>query len=195
VTVDISGVDEQSVLGGWVAGAWEVDPAHSRVAFAIRYLMGKVHGTFRDFAGTIETGDDPSRSVVTATVVLASVHTGNELCDDHLRSADFFSVGETPEMIFTGTGLHRVRGFWILSGDLTIKGATRPVEFEVKYLGVQPTGMREETRIGFSAHGSISRTEFGVSFGTVGHGRIIIGDMVDIALDVEAVLKQLRRCI
>ena len=80
-------------------------------------------------------------------------------------------------------------GRWVLSGDLTIRDVTRPAELEVEFLGTDPAGLQGETRIGFSAHGTISRRDFGITFGLAADGtKIIIGDKVDITFDVEAFL-------
>lgn len=176
-------------LPGWRAGTWTVDPMHSHVGFSVRHLMSKVRGRFTEFTGQILTADDPVRSEVTATVALSSVDTGSELRDNHLRSGDYFDVEQNPTMSFTSTTVSHESGRWLLSGDLTIRGITKAVEFEVDYLGVDPTGVRGETRIGFSATTSLSRLEFGVSFGLATDGKIMVGDRVDVTLDIEAVLR------
>ncbi len=179
----------QSVLPGLVAGTWTIDPAHSTVGFAIRHLMGKVRGTFTDFSGQIVINTDPARSITTATIGLSSVHTGNAVRDKHLCSADFFNVETSPTMSFASTGLHRHGDCWMLTGDLTIRGITRPVDLEVEFLGVDPTGTQGETRIGVAARATISRRAFGVSFGLATNGsKTIISDSVNINLDIEAVL-------
>jgi polyisoprenoid-binding protein YceI len=121
---------------------------------------------------------------------LASVHTGNPARDDHLRSPDFFDTGHTPQMTFRSTALRPAGAAagWVLTGDLTIRHTTRPVELQVEFLGVDPAGLQGETRIGFSARGTISRRDFGITFGLAADGSRVIGDKVDISLDVEAIL-------
>ena len=91
-------------------------------------------------------------------------------------------------MTFASTGLRQENGAWVLAGDLTIKEATRPAGFGVGFLGVDPTGFQGETRIGFSARGAIMRRDFGITFGLAADSKIVIGDKVDITLDVQAVL-------
>lgn len=177
----------QSLLPGWTPGKWIIDPVHSQVAFAARHLMSKVRGTFDAFSGEIVTEADPTQSRVTAAIELSSVNTGLADRDNHLKSGDFFDVEKSPKMTFTSTSLRQDGDDWALTGDLTIKDVTRPVELEVEYLGVDPTGVQGEARIGFSAKTTISRKEFGVSFGLLTDGtKIIIGDKVEVTLDIEA---------
>lgn len=179
---------DPSALAGWTAGIWTIDPAHTVVAFAARHLMSRVRGTFSQVNGKIVTGPDPALCSATAAVALSSVSTGNEMRDNHLRSADFFDIGHSPAMTFASTGLRQENGAWVLTGDLTIRAVTRPAEFEVEFLGVDPAGLQGETRIGFSARGAIMRRDFGITFGLAADSKIVVGDKVDITLDVQAVL-------
>ena len=179
----------QAIPAGWDAGTWMIDPAHTSVGFAVRHLMSRVRGSLSEVSGQIVTGPHPTRSTVTATVGMASVSTGNQMRDDHLRSADFFDAGQYPVMTFTSTAVHPAGDCWVLAGDLTIRDVTRPVEFEVDFLGTDPAGLQGETRIGFAARGTISRRDFGITFGLAADGaKIVIGDKVDITIDVEAFL-------
>jgi polyisoprenoid-binding protein YceI len=176
---------------GWAAGTWTIDPAHTSVAFSVRHLMSRVRGSFGDVNGRIVTDHNPSECRVAATIEMASVYTGNAMRDDHLRSADFFDVGHTPRMTFTSTSLRpaSVAGAgWVLTGDLTIRRTTRLAELHVEFLGVDPSGLQGEARIGFTARTTISRRDFGISFGLAADGTGIVGDKVDITLDVEAAL-------
>jgi polyisoprenoid-binding protein YceI len=188
-TTDVTAIPGAPVPAGWVAGTWVIDPAHTAVGFAVRHLMSRVRGTFSEVGGQIVTGPEPFRSAVTATIGVVSVSTGNPMRDDHLRSADFFDAGRFPEMTFASTAVRPAEGRWVLSGDLTIRDVTRPAELEVDFLGTDPAGLQGETRIGFSARGTISRRDFGITFGLAADStKIIIGDKVDITLDVEAFL-------
>jgi polyisoprenoid-binding protein YceI len=179
---------DPSELAGWTAGIWRIDPAHTVVAFAVRHLMSRVRGTFSQVNGKIVTGPDAALCSATATVALSSVSTGNEMRDNHLRSADFFDIEHSPTMTFASTGLRQENGLWVLAGDLTIRAVTRPAEFEVEFLGVDPTGLQGETRIGFSARGVIMRRDFGITFGLAADSKIVVGEKADITLDVQAVL-------
>ncbi|GLY86639.1 YceI family protein [Actinoallomurus iriomotensis] len=172
---------------GWTAGTWTIDPAHTAVSFSARHLMSRVRGTFAEVSGQIVTDPDPARSSVTAVIGTASVNTGNQMRDDHLRSADFFDVQTHPQMRFVSQSLRRAAGSWVLSGELTIRDVTRAVDLEVEFLGSDPTGLQGEPRIGFSAQATISRRDFGVTFGLVADGtKIVVADKIDIVLDVQA---------
>lgn len=174
---------------GWTAGTWTIDPAHSTVGFAVRHLMSRVRGTFSEVSGQIVTGPDPSRSVATATMTVSSVSTDHDMRDAHLRSADFFDAGHYPMMTFASTALRPADGSWVLSGDLTIRGRHRTGRARGRLPRHRPTGLQGETRIGFSALGTISRRDFGIAFGLAADGtKIVVGDRVEVTLDVEAFL-------
>jgi polyisoprenoid-binding protein YceI len=171
----------------WIPGAWTIDPAHTTVSFSVRHLMSRVHGTFSEVSGQISTSNEPSFSTANAVIAVSSVNTGNEMRDNHLRSADFFDAERFPSMTFASIALRRVAESWVLAGDLTIRGITRPVDLEVEFLGTDPAGLQGEPRIGFSARGTIHRRDYGITFGLAADGaRIIVGDQVDIMLDVQA---------
>ena len=178
-----------SAPDGWIAGTWTIDPAHTTVSFVVRHLMSRVHGTFSEVSGQITTRPDLSASTTAATIAVSSVRTGNEMRDNHLRSADFFGAERYPVISFASTGLRPADGSWLMSGELTIRDVTRPVDLEVEFLGTDPTGLQGEARIGFSARGTISRRDFGVTFGLAADGtKIVVADKVDIVLDVQAFL-------
>jgi polyisoprenoid-binding protein YceI len=151
--------------------------------------MSRVRGTFSEVSGQIVTSPDPSGSTVAALIAVSSVSTGNQMRDDHLRSADFFDAERYPSMTFASRALRPGAGPWVLSGELTIRDVTRPVDLEVEFLGADPTGLQGEPRIGFSARGTISRRDFGITFGLAADGtKIVVADKVDITLDVQAFL-------
>jgi polyisoprenoid-binding protein YceI len=178
-----------SAPDGWIAGTWTIDPAHTTVSFVVRHLMSRVHGTFSEVSGQIITRPDLSASTTAATIAVSSVRTGNEMRDNHLRSADFFEAERYPVISFASTGLRPADGSWLMSGELTIRDVTRPVDLEVEFLGTDPTGLQGEARTGFSARGTISRRDFGVTFGLAADGtKIVVADKVDIILDVQAFL-------
>jgi polyisoprenoid-binding protein YceI len=186
---DLSTTPGSSVPAGWVAGTWTIDPAHTTVSFSVRHLMSRVRGTFSEVSGQIITSDDPSRCTTAAIIAVSSVSTGNGMRDNHLRSADFFEAERYPVMSFASKGLRPADGSWLLSGELTIRDVTRPVDLEVEFLGTDPTGLQGEARIGFFARGTISRRDFGITFGLAADGtKIVVADKVDIVLDVEAFL-------
>jgi polyisoprenoid-binding protein YceI len=173
----------------WAEGIWTIDAAHTSVSFAVRHLMSRVRGSFAEVSGQIVTSTRLSGCTAAAVIAVSSVSTGNEMRDNHLRSADFFDAERYPVMRFTGGAPRPSAGAWVLPGELTIRDVTRPVEFEVGFGGIDPTGLQGEPRVGFSARATISRADFGITFGLAVDGaKIIVADQVDIALDVEAYL-------
>ncbi|UPK76377.1 YceI family protein [Nocardioidaceae bacterium SCSIO 66511] len=176
-------------MAEYTAGTWQIDTTHSEVGFTVRHLMSKVRGKFEKFEGEIVTDSTGLGSVATATIDLSSVNTGTEDRDNHLRSSDFFSVEETPEMTFRSTGVRDKGDKYVALGDLTIRGVTKPVELDVEVLGEGPDPWGG-TRIGLEATTEISRKEFGIDFNIpVSGDKLMIGDKVTIQLTVEAVLQ------
>ena len=171
-------------------GTWTLDPAHTEIGFTVRHLMSKVRGKFETFEGAVVTSDDVTASTVTAKIDLNSINTGSADRDAHLRSGDFFSVEEYPSMTFASTGvLQKDENEFVLTGDLTIKSVTKPVELEVEFLGEgkDPWG---GTRVGVEARGEISRKEFGIDFNIPLEGdKVMIGDKIKIQIVAEAVLQ------
>jgi polyisoprenoid-binding protein YceI len=175
---------------GYVAGTWELDPVHSSIGFVARHLMvSKVRGHFSKFQAQIITAPNPLDSSATATVDLSSVETGNEMRDNDLRSSNFFDAATHPQMTFASTGIRSEGGDLIMDGNLTIRGVTRPVSLtiEVNGFGPDPYG---GTRAGFSAHGEINRTDFGVSFNAPIPGGVMVSEKIQIEIEAEAVLKK-----
>jgi polyisoprenoid-binding protein YceI len=181
-------------IPGYVAGTWDIDAVHSEVAFTVRHMMvSKVRGRFDKFEGRIVTGEKPEDSTVTASVDLSSINTNQEQRDAHIRSADFFEVETYPTMNFASTGIRNLDGDgFLLDGNLTLKGVTRPVTFEAELNGIGPDAYGG-TRIGFSAIAEINRKDFNVSFdgpipGT--SGGVVVSDKVTVNLEIEGVLQQ-----
>jgi polyisoprenoid-binding protein YceI len=179
-----------SDLSALTPGTWNVDPAHSTVGFVARHLMiTKVRGRFTDFSGVIEIAGDPLQSTVRADVDLASVTTGDEGRDAHLRSADFFDTdgGGSPTMSFMSTGLKEDDGDYVLFGDLTVNGVTRQVEFALEFEGVN-TDPWGNTKAAFSAETEINRKDFGLEWNVaLETGGVLVGDKVKVQLDIQAV--------
>jgi polyisoprenoid-binding protein YceI len=178
-------------IPGYVAGTWAIDPVHSEVGFVARHMMvAKVRGRFRDFSGQIVTAENPADSTAAAEISLASIDTGNEQRDAHIRSADFFEVDTYPTMTYRSTGIRREGGErYFLEGKLTLKGVTRDVPLELELNGFGPDAYGG-TRAGFSAKGEINRRDFGVNFGAVMEtGGAVVSDKITITLEIEAVLQ------
>ncbi len=178
-------------IPGYVAGTWTIDPVHSEVSFTVRHMMvSKVRGRFDKFDGTIVTAGDPLQSSVTADVDLASVNTGNDTRDNHVRSEDFFHVEKHPTMTFRSTGIRPAGHDYLLDGELALHGVTRPVTFRLEVNGFSPDPYGG-TRAGFSATTEIDRNDWNVSFNGpipgAGAG-MILSDKVTVTLEIEAVL-------
>ncbi len=172
------------------AGTWNIDPSHSEVGFTVRHLMvAKVRGTFEKFSGSLTIGQDPLDSSAQVEVDLSSVNTRDEGRDGHLRSADFFDVEKNGAMTFKSTSVKSKGDDYVVLGDLSINGVTRPVELDLEFNGVHPDPWGG-TRAGFSAETEISRKEFGVDFEVPMDGPgVVVGDKVKVHLEVEAVLE------
>ena len=173
-----------STLSDLKPGIWNVDASHSEVGFSGRHLMvSKVRGQFKDFTAVVTVGQPFERSTVEATVQLASIDTNSTDRDAHLLSADFFDVENNPVMTFKSTKVLNDS----LEGDLTIKGLTRPVTFDLDFGGVSadPWG---GTRAGFEATTEINRKDFDLSWNVaLEAGGVLVGEKVKIALDIELI--------
>ena len=184
-------VTTTTAIPGYLTGTWSIDPVHSEVGFSVRHMMvSKVRGKFNDFQGEIVTAENPLESRVSASVNLESIDTGNVDRDNHLRSADFFETDTFKTMTFRSTGI-RVDGHgYVLDGELTLKGVTRPVSLHLELGGFGPDPYGN-TRAGFSATGEIKRSDFGVDFNAVLEtGGLVVSDKLTINLEIEAVLNQ-----
>lgn len=171
------------------AGVYTVDPVHSNVNFIARHLVAsKVRGQFSDFAGTITIGDSLATSSAEATVQAASISTNNEMRDNHLKSADFLEQETYPTLTFKSTSITPKSGDeYTLVADVTIKGVTKSVTFDLEYLGSSPGMAPNSTVVGFEARAEIDRRDFGVNFeGTLENGSLVVGNKVVLELTVEA---------
>jgi polyisoprenoid-binding protein YceI len=177
-----------SLPAGLTTGTWTIDASHSTVGFTVRHLMvSKVRGTFGSFEGSLVIADDPALSSVEATVHMDSVDTRDEQRDGHLRTNDFFDIAHHPTMTFRSTEVRADGDDYVLVGELTIKGVTKVVEFEIEFGGVNqdPWG---GTRVGFEAEAEINRKDFGMEWNTaLETGGVLVGDKVKITLDIQAV--------
>jgi polyisoprenoid-binding protein YceI len=173
-----------SNLSDLTAGTWNIDAVHSEIGFTARHLMvSKVRGQFKDFAAVVTVAQPFEQSTVEATVQLASIDTNSPDRDTHLRSADFFDIENHPVMTFKSTKVTNDS----LVGDLTIKGITRAVSFDLDFGGVSadPWG---GTRAGLEATAEINRKDFDLTWNVaIEGGGVLVGEKVKIALDVELV--------
>lgn len=175
---------------GLTPGIWTLDMSHSDIGFTVRHAgISKVRGRFSDASATAHVRDSLKDSSLHATVKTASFDSGEPNRDAHVRGADFFDVENFPEMTFRATGVEGDGEDYTLTGDLTIRGITKPVELEVEFTGVavDPFGA---TRAGFSAETEISRKEFGLTWNAaLETGGFLVSDKVKINLEA-ALVKQ-----
>lgn len=168
--------------------AWQIDAGHSDISFRIRHFMSRVRGTFRQWEGTI-TGDSANwgNASVSVTIQTASIDTGHERRDNDLRSDNFFDAANHPTITFKST-MVEVQGPELrISGDLTIRGVTKPVVLAGRFLGSSSSG-QGRVRVGFEATTKIDRTAYGVTWNrALEGGGVMLGDEVEIELAVEAV--------
>jgi polyisoprenoid-binding protein YceI len=171
------------------AGTWAIDPVHSSIAFSVRHLLvSKVRGHFTTFSGAVVVGADGTPSV-TAEIAIGSVDTRNEQRDAHLKAADFFDVENYPTATFASTGVRESGDKYVLDGDFTLKGVTKPVTLDLEFNGTNP-GMGHGEVAGFTASVVLNRKEFGIDIDMpLETGGAVVGDEVAITLEIEA-LKQ-----
>lgn len=170
------------------AGVWKVDAGHTEVGFVGRHFMlTKVRGRFTDVDATVEVGERPEDSKVTAVIEMKSVDSGDRTRDDHLRSADFFDVEKYPKATFTSTSVtwHGTAG--TMTGDLTIKDVTRPVTLKVDYLGYARDPWDNDRAV-FSASGKVNREDWGLTWNmALEAGGILVSKEIELSLDLETI--------
>ena len=173
-----------------IAGSYSIDPAHTRLGFVARHAMvTKVRGAFTEVSGTahIDTAT-PSKSSVSITIVANSITTGQQQRDDHLRSGDFFDSEQFPEITFDSTSVDWEGGDeWTITGDLTIKGVTRPVCVPFEHTGsaLDPFG---NLRVGFEGAAVIHRKDWGLTWNAaLESGGVMVSDKVRLEFDVAAI--------
>jgi len=177
---------------------WTFEPGHTAAEFCARHMMVTcVRGHFKNVRGTLDFDpDNPRTARVEATIDARNLWSGEPDRDAHLKSADFLDVGNHPTITFRGEGVELVGASeGKLRGELTIRGVTRPVTLDVRFLGQWQTPWWEDgvdkgpkTRAGFLATARINRLDFGVSWnGSLDRGGVVVSDEVEITLDAEAI--------
>ena len=179
-----------TALSADTTGTYRIDPTHSRIGFVARHAMvTKVRGSFNEFSGTGRLdADQPSASSLELTIQAASIDTRNADRDTHLRSNDFFDMEQFPEIRFASTDVAVVDDTTFrVTGDLTIKGVTKPVSVDFEYTGtaVDPFG---NTRIGLEGTTTVNRKDFGISWNAaLEAGGVLVGEKVVLEFDVSAI--------
>ncbi|WP_123025364.1 YceI family protein [Mycolicibacterium stellerae] len=170
-------------------GTWAIDPVHSSIAFSVRHLLvSKVRGHFTTFSGAVVVAEDGTPSV-TAEIAVDSVDTRNEQRDAHLKAADYFDAENYPTATFVSTGVRESGDKYVLDGDFTLRGITKPVSLDLEFNGTNP-GMGHGEVAGFTASVVLNRKDFGIEVDMpLETGGTVVGDKVTITLEIEA-LKQ-----
>jgi len=172
------------------AGAWSVDPAHSKVGFAVKHMgIATVRGEFNDFEGALEIGEDLSKARAYGTVKAASVDTNQPQRDEHLRSPDFFDAAQYPELKFESTGIAAAGGdSFRITGNLTLHGATNEIVLDAEVQGTETDPSTGNERVGLEVTGRLSRNDYGIAFNqALGSGNLLVADKVKLVLDIAAV--------
>jgi polyisoprenoid-binding protein YceI len=170
---------------------WAIDPGHSAVGFSVRHLMiTNVRGEFGTFRGDVFfDASDPEATRVEATIDVASINTREAKRDADLRSGLFFDAESHPTLKFVSKGARASSsGDLEVTGDLTIRGVTRPVALSVREISAPQTDMRGLIRIGATASAQIKRSDFGMTWNkALDTGGVVVGDLVSITLDLSLV--------
>jgi len=172
-----------------VAGAYDIDGAHTSVEFVGRHLLiTKVRGRFTDVSGRITIAAEPEASHVAVEIGAASLTSGNADRDTHLKSADFFDVDRFPTITFRSTSVTALAdNTWEVVGDLTVRDTTRPVTLQVDFDGADVSPLGDE-RIGFSAATDVNREDFGLTWNmALETGGLLVGKTARIELAVQAI--------
>lgn len=167
-------------------GVWQIDAGHTQIGFSVRHLgISSVHGLFTDYSGHALIGDDLTSTCVELTAATKSVHTGNAWRDEHLVGELFFDAERFPAMDFRSVAVAAAEGAgnaYRLSGELTIKGTTRRVDFDLEFSGTAVFPMDEKLHAGFLATTTIKRSEFGI-----GYGVPLASDEIAVRIDAQLI--------
>ena len=173
-----------------VPGRWQIDPGHTELAFIGRHFMlTKVRGRFTGVTGAIVVAEEPGESTAEVTIDMASVDSGSQARDEHLRSADFFDAARHPMATFAGRAARWEGTRGLLDGELTIRGVTRPVTLAAEYLGyaADPWG---GDRAVFTAAGTLNREDWGLTWNMpLNGGGLLVSTEIRIEIELEAVLQ------
>ncbi|MFN7685865.1 MAG: YceI family protein [Oligoflexia bacterium] len=170
------------------AKTYKIDAAHSSASFKVKHLMSKTAGNFQDFSGSFTFDEkNPKSFSGSFTIQSKSIFTNNAKRDEHLRGADFFDVAKFPTLTFEAKEFKAAgKGKYKLAGDLTMHGVTKPVSFDVEYLGGGKDPWGNE-KVGFTAATKVNRKDFGLTWNKVLEaGGLLVGEEVEIEVQIEA---------
>ena len=188
-TKQVADAQQKPAFEAIPSGEYKMDPAHSVIGFSIRHFeISFVRGRFKDFTGMINyDAADVTKSTVEFTAKVESIDTGVAGRDNHLRNADFFEVAKFPEMTFKSTKVEKKGNGYVLHGDFTLKGVTKPISFPFTVTGAVKDN-RGNVRFGVAAETKINRRDYGITWGAaMPNGGRNVGDEVTIDLQLEAV--------
>ena len=170
------------------AKTWQVDPVHSAVKFSVSHLViSEVDGSFKKFQGSIKSAQaDFQDAQIEFTIDVNSINTDNSMRDEHLKSADFFDTKQFPSMKFVSTSFKKKSGNnYILTGNLTMKGVTKKVSYNVVYGGIAKDGYGN-TKAGFKVKGIINRFDYDLKWNALTEaGGATVGKDIDMTLNLE----------
>jgi polyisoprenoid-binding protein YceI len=174
----------------YAAPAWEIDTTHSTVTFTVRHFFTNVTGNFNEITGAIHYDPaDPAATTAEITIPVASVDTRNQKRDSHLQSPDFFDGANHPNLTFKSTKVTTEGDKLKVAGDLTMRGVTKPVVFDVEVLGVGPDP-RVGQRAGFVARATVNRLDWNIAWNNkLDNGSFVLGDDVKIEINIGAIQK------
>lgn len=168
------------------AGTYTIDTAHSKIGFEATHLViATVEGRFKKFEGTIVIDEKLSKSKANLDVDVASLDTDNTQRDDHLKSPDFFDAANSPKLLFVTKKIVGSADKLKIVGDLTIKGKTKEVALDVKYLG-DVNDAYGNHKVVFSAEGKINRKDFGLNWSSMVEAGPVVGDQIKLTIKIEA---------
>ncbi|MGW7680705.1 YceI family protein [Kribbella sp. NPDC054772] len=173
-----------------LSGDYTLDASHTRIGFSARHAMvTKVRGAFDEFEGSFHIdGENPANSSGKVTIQAKSINTRNGQRDEHLRSNDFLAMDEHPEITFVSTAIKQSGDAeFVVSGDLTIRGVTKPVDVEFEYTGTATDPFGNQ-RLGIEGSVVINRKDFGVSWNAaLEGGGVLVSDKITLELEVSAI--------
>lgn len=170
-------------------GTWKLDAAHTNIEAVARHLMvTKVRVGFREFEGTVSVAEPVTDSVIDVSIRTASIHSGDDQRDEHLRSPDFLDVEQYPTLRFVSKKITPIDGDeYEVLGDLTVRDVTKPVTFKAAFLGVH-TDPWGNAHAAFEAHGELDREEFGVTWNqALETGGVLVSKTVKLDFDVQLI--------
>ena len=164
-----------------------IDQGHSNIGFSVRHFFTPVKGEFKEVKGTIAYDkENPNASKVEVTIPATSINTNHERRDTHLRSEDFFWVEKNPEIKFVSKTIAVKDNKGTMTGDLTMRGVTKPVTLDVEVLGIMPAG-ESGSVAGFTARGKVNRKDYGINWNRVlDNGSVMLAEEVELIIDIEA---------